>query len=131
MVRTLFVSTCVLAFASSVGLAAFSAQARLACSDSSGLCVDGDGSWAPDARTTDKERGKQSKSNGGTLSLEIDGGRGSLFLNGRYAGTAPLDSVDVPSGKSDVQVRDGAEVLATGVLTVSAGASLSITVNHD
>ena len=44
--------------------------------------------------------------------------------------TAPISGVDLPSGKNDLQVRDGADVLATGLLDVPKGASVSITVRH-
>lgn len=109
-----------------------SAAAAFACDDDSGLCVDSGGaSWAPDKKTTSKERKKRSSKTAGSLSLTIDGGRGSVFLNGRYVGTAPVNDVEIPSGKNDLQVRDGADVLATGVLDVPKGASVSITVRHE
>jgi hypothetical protein len=109
-----------------------SAAAAFACDDDSGLCIDSGGaSWEPDKKTTSKDRKKRSSKTGGSLSLTIDGGRGSVFLNGRYVGTAPVSGVDLPSGKNDLQVRDGAEVLATGVLDVPKSASVSITVRHE
>jgi hypothetical protein len=108
-----------------------SAAAAFACEDASGLCIDSGGaSWEPDKTSTSKDRKKRSSKSAGSLSLTIDGGRGSVFVNGRYVGTAPVNGVDLPSGKNDLQVRDGADVLATGVLDVPKGASVSVTVRH-
>ena len=108
-----------------------SAAATFACDDESGLCVDSGGaSWEPDKKSTAKERKKRSSKSAGSLSVTIDGGRGSVFLNGRYVGTAPVSGVELPSGKNDLQVRDGADVLATGVLDAPKGASVSVTVRH-
>src|SRR5262245_25069469 len=111
----------VLALAAGVALGVASpgalAAAAFACEDPSGLCVDsGGGSWEPDKKSTSKDRKKRSSKSGGSLSVTIDGGRGSVFLNGRYVGTAPVNGVELPSGKNDLQVRDGADVLATGLL---------------
>lgn len=109
-----------------------SAAAAFACDDDSGLCVDsGDASWAADKSSTSKDRRKRSTKTAGSLSVTIDGGRGSVFLNGRFVGTAPISDVELPSGKNDLHVRDGETVLANGLLTVSKGASVSITVRHD
>jgi len=109
-----------------------SAASAFACEDESGLCIDSGGAgWEPDKKSTSKDRKKRSTKSPGTLSLTIDGGRGSVFLNGRYVGTAPVSGVEVPAGKNDLQVRDGADVLATGLLEVPKGASVSVTVRHD
>lgn len=100
-----------------VGPPANANAATLACDE--GLCIEsGGGSFVADAKATSKQRRSRSKKNSGTLSLTIEDGRGSVFINGRYAGTAPLSSVSVPAGKNDIQVRDGAEVLTAGVLTM-------------
>ena len=131
MARSLLVFGLVLGLSAGATLAHTStAAAMFACDDESRLCAEG-GSWAADKRTTAKDRKKQSSSSPGSVSLEIEGGRGSLFVNGRYAGTAPLDGIEVPSGPNDIQVRDGAQVLATGMLTVPKGGSVSLTVRHD
>ncbi|MCA9650528.1 MAG: hypothetical protein H6712_17465 [Myxococcales bacterium] len=109
-----------------------SAAATLGCDDDSGLCVDsGDAKWAADKQSTSKDRKKRSTKTAGTLSVTIDGGRGSVFLNGRFVGTAPVSGVSVPSGKNDLHVRDGEDVLANGTLTVGKGTSVSVTVRHD
>lgn len=107
------------------------AAAAFACEDASNLCLDGSGAkWEADKRSSSKDRKKRTTKSAGTLSLTVDGGRGSLFLNGRYAGTAPLEGIEIPAGKNDIQVRDGAEVLATGLMTVPKGGSLVATVRH-
>jgi hypothetical protein len=67
---------------------------------------------------------------GSSLSMQVDGGRGSLFVNGRYAGTAPLSSIPIPAGPNDIQVRDGAAVISSGVLWVPKSAAISVTVRH-
>ncbi len=108
------------------------AASALACEDSSNLCLDAaDGAkWEAGKQATVKDRKKRSEKAPGTLSMTVEGGRGSLFVNGRYAGTAPLSSIDVASGRNDIQVRDGSTVLASGVLTVPKGGSLDVTVRH-
>lgn len=125
-----------LALAAGVALGAASsgaaAASTLACDDASGLCVDSGGaSWEPDKKSSSKDRKKRSSKSPGTLAVTIDGGRGSVFVNGRYVGTAPVSGVEVPAGKNDLQIRDGANVLATGLLEVPKGASVSVTVRHD
>lgn len=126
-------ATLTLAIGLGLGLAvpnAASAVTALACDDDSGLCVDSGGAkWQAEKSSSSKDRKKRSTKNAGTISMEVTGGRGSLFVNGRYAGTAPLSGAIVPSGKNDIQVRDGAKVLAQGLLTVPGGADVSITVN--
>jgi hypothetical protein len=108
------------------------AAAAFQCEDNSNLCLEPtDGAnWEPDASSTIENRRKRSKANAGTISMTIEGGRGSLFVNGRYAGTAPLDSVEILAGKNDIQVRDGEYVLTKGLLTVPGGASVTVTVRH-
>lgn len=102
------------------------------CSDDSNLCFEQiKGSrWFYKAKTNSKMRKKRSPKNPGALSLTIEGGRGSVFLNGRYLGTAPLEDVEVPSGPNDLQVRDGTEVLTWGILTVPKGQTVVAVVNH-
>lgn len=106
--------------------------AAFACADPSNLCLSpgGGAKWEAGATTNAKDKKKRSEKAPGSLSLSIEGGRGSLFVNGRYAGTAPLNGISVPSGRNDVQVRDGGTVLSSGVITVPKGGSLSVTVRH-
>jgi hypothetical protein len=105
--------------------------AAFECTHESNFCLDpaNGAAFESDARSSSNDRGKRRKG-GETLSISIEGGRGSVFINGRYAGTAPLDGVALPSGKNDIQIRDGAEVLAQGLLTVPKGGRLSATVRH-
>lgn len=106
--------------------------AAASCDDESGLCVDSGGASFTDGKqSTSKDRKKRSKKTGGTLSVNIDGGRGSVFVNGRFVGTAPVSGVEIPSGKNDIHVRDGASVLANGLLDVPKSADVSVTVRHD
>ncbi|HET6582568.1 MAG TPA: hypothetical protein VFG69_03955 [Nannocystaceae bacterium] len=105
--------------------------AMLACEDVSNLCVDSGGAvWKADKSVSPDEKKKRIEKAGSTLSLTVDGGRASVFVNGRYAGTAPLSSIPMPAGPNDVQVRDGATVISTGVLWVPKSASVSVTVRH-
>jgi len=106
--------------------------AVFACDDESGLCVDSGGaSFTADKKTSKKNRKKRSTKSAGSLSLTIDNGRGSVFINGRYIGTAPISGVEIPSGRNDLQVRDGAAVLASGELNVPKNADVSLTVRHE
>lgn len=103
-----------------------------ACSDPSGLCL-GDAKGAkfePDASLSSKQMKAKRKGPACKVSVEIDGGRGSVFVNGRYVGTAPVADLSLLPGKHDIQVRDGQRILAEGVLTVPKGGSLQITVRH-
>ena len=111
------------------------ARAAAPCADSSGLCVnDGAGvRWKADASLTGAALRKENKKRKGaaaSLDLAVDGGRGTVFIDGRFAGVAPLDNYYLEPGAHDLQVRDGNRVLAEGVLTVPAGTDVSITVNH-
>lgn len=106
------------------------AELEFECADEGNLCVESGGNWASGSRTSSKDRRKQSKKTAGTLTVRIEGGRGSIFINGRYAGTAPLEGVEIPSGKNDLQIRDGSEVLATGVLTVPKQSDVIAVVRH-
>lgn len=105
--------------------------AQAACSDPSGLCMEPvkGGKWEPDGSLSAKQL-KAKRKGTGSLSLKVDDGRGSVFIDGRYVGTAPLDSLSLGAGKHDLQVRDGAKILAEGVLTVPKGANVRVNVRH-
>lgn len=117
MLRTLTLATLVTVSAMLV------APAEASACDS-GLCVeDRKGlDWFPDASLTaaqiKKEAKKNRKRKASTLYLEIEDGRGSLFIDGRWAGVAPVRGFEIKPGRHDLQVRDGDTVLAEGVLTV-------------
>jgi hypothetical protein len=121
-----------LAFGLGTGVASESVEAAMvACEDVSNLCVDSGGAkYIGDTTVAAKDKKKRIEKAGSSLSMTVDGGRGSLFVNGRYAGTAPLSSIPIPAGPNDIQVRDGATVISTGVLWVPKGASVGVTVRH-
>jgi hypothetical protein len=114
-------------------LLAATPAAAASCSDPSGVCL-GDAKGAkfePDASMSAKAMKAKRKGPSCKVSFEIDGGRGSVFVDGRYAGTAPLQGFSMLPGKHDIQVRDGQEILAEGVLTVPKGGTIQVTVKHD
>ena len=115
-----------------IALAVPAPAAAAACNAASGLCLgEAKGAkWEPDASLSSKQMKAKRKGPPCRVDFEIDGGRGSVFVDGRYLGTAPLTSVSMTPGKHDVQVRDGQRVLAEGVLTVPKGGTLDITVRH-
>ena len=87
--------------------------------------------WQPGAKTNKKEqkyRASRGRRSPGTVSISIAAGRGSVFVNDRFAGTAPVEGYGVPAGKNDIQVRDGSMVLAEGVLTVPKNGTITMTV---
>lgn len=92
---------------------------------SNGVCVD-NGKWEPDQVSTSKDRQKRRK-NAAKLDLTISSGRGSAFVNGRYVGTAPLSGVKIASGPNDIEIRNGSEVLARGLLWVKPDETASMT----
>lgn len=105
--------------------------AQAACSDPSGLCMEPvkGGKWEPDGSLSAKQL-KAKRKGTGNLSVKVDDGRGSVFVDGRYVGTAPLGDLSLGAGKHDLQVRDGAKILAEGVLTVPKGATVKVNVRH-
>lgn len=113
-------------------LALAPAPAHAACNDASGVCLgEAKGAkWEADASLSAKQIKAKRKGPSCKVAFEIDGGRGSVFVDGRYAGTAPNTSLTLTPGKHDVQVRDGQKILAEGVLTVPKGGSLQVTVRH-
>jgi hypothetical protein len=114
-----------------VSLAPIDAQA---CDDPSGVCVDDEkAKWSGDATLSKKNRTKQWKRNRRRkpvpVTVTIEGGRGSAFVDGRYV--APGESHELKPGKYDVHVRDGDRVLAQGVLTVPRKSDgVTVTVVH-
>lgn len=101
------------------------------CEEDLCLADGGNGKWKPDTRMSKKEKRKYRRRRGETssLSLDVEGGRGTVFLDGRFLGVAPLSSVEIKPGPHDLQVRDGENVLAQGVLVASKkGGDLEATV---
>lgn len=120
------------AAALALALATPAAQAAAACTEASGVCLIGSGAkWEADASLTAKQIKAKRKGAACKVSFEIDGGRGSVFIDGRYAATAPNSTLSLTPGKHDIQVRDGQKILAEGVLTVPKGGSLVVTIRHD
>lgn len=78
------------------------------------------GEWL-DGKTLDaKARKKDAKTNRKRgdveLSVTFAGERGSVFVDGRYL--APGATREIKPGKHELEVRDGDEVIALGVLVV-------------
>ncbi len=119
------------AFALTALLAAPS-PAHADCSDASGLCMEAlkGAKWEPDGSMSAKALKAKRKGAPGKLSVTIEDGRGSIFLDGRYVGTAPLSDLTLGAGKHDLQVRDGEKILAEGVLTVPKAGNVKVTVRH-
>jgi len=136
MVRPGFSLRCALAVCIGLVLATSPTEtveaSSLACMEPGNFCLEPleGANWQPGSKPTRKDHKRRGKGQAGTLFLTIDNGRGSVFINGRYAGTAPLDGTPIPSGKNHVQVRDGMIVLSDGLLTVPRGGVLRATVNH-
>jgi hypothetical protein len=130
----MFLRTYALAAAAALVLALAAPSARAAadaCNDASGVCVAGGaGKWEADASLSAKQIKAKRKGASCKVSFAIDGGRGSVFVDGRYAGTAPNTSMSLTPGKHDIQIRDGQKILAEGVLTVPKGGALQVTVRH-
>ncbi|MCB9755668.1 MAG: hypothetical protein H6713_37535 [Myxococcales bacterium] len=106
-----------------------------ACEDESRLCVDtANAKWEPDKTMSQsalkRERKKNKSKPTSNLHLTIEGGRASVFLDGRYVDTAPLKSYEIEAGKHDIQVRDGDIILAEGVLRIPSKTDVRITVVH-
>jgi hypothetical protein len=83
----------------------------------------GQDDWKPDARLNRKQRQKDAKANRKrkdvTLDVDVVGGRGSVFIDGRYlAASGPHDRRTVKPGKHEIEVRDGERIIAVGVLTI-------------
>ena len=108
------------------------------CTAPSGVCVrSGEGvGWKAGEKLSNKQRAKEARKNRKrspvVFYLTITGGRGSVFIDGEWVGSAPIEALELKPGKHDVQVRDGANVLAAGVLVVpkNPGANVEVEVQH-
>lgn len=95
----------------------------------------GQADWKPDARLSRKQRQKDAKANRKrsdvTLDVDVAGGRGSVFIDGRYlAGSGPHEHRAVKPGKHEIEVRDGERIIAVGVLTVARSVDAVTLVVH-
>jgi len=89
--------------------------------DEQGVCVEGAG-WASGQTLDDKARAREAtrnrKGKHATLTVELGGGRASVFLDGVWVAPAPINYVPLKPGKHDLEIRDGQRVLARGVLEI-------------
>jgi hypothetical protein len=89
------------------------------------VCIYGTdkGLWKPDARLSRKQRSSEKKKHRKyadvTLRVVIEGGRGSVFVDGRYlASEGPHSERALDPGKHELEVRNGETVVAVGVLSI-------------
>jgi hypothetical protein len=84
-------------------------------------CVLGAG-WSTEEQLDDAERKREAKRNrkrkAAQLTVQVNGGRGSVFVDGVFVAIAPALYVPIKPGKHDIEVRDGERVRARGVLTI-------------
>jgi len=95
---------------------------REACKQEETLCILQGASGAKyeeHAVTSDKDLVLRGKGNPGEVEFVMEMAHASLFVNGRYAGTSPIEEpVPIPAGKNDIHIRSGRELVTKGVLTV-------------
>lgn len=107
-----------------------------ACDPDASLCVEsGTAEWTADeqlsAKNLRRDARKNRKRKPKPVSVSIEGGRGSVFIDGRWAGEAPVSDYELKPGRHDVQVRDGETVLSEGILKISRKSdAIDITVRH-
>ena len=105
------------------------------------VCVyatgDGAGTWTEDATLSRKARqteaSRNKKRRDVALSVQVVGGRGSVFVDGRYLPTSgPYTQLEIKPGKHEIEVRDGEEQIVVGVVKISNKASsLALVVHSD
>lgn len=100
-----------------IALASTPASAAEVCNQN--VCVSG-AAWTNGEQLDNKAREREAKRKGkeATLTIEITGGRGSVFVDGVWIAVAPISYVPIKPGKHDIEIRDGKQVLARGVLEV-------------
>jgi hypothetical protein len=97
----------------------------------------GAGTWKPGEHLNRKRRQKEAKTNRKrkdvALNVELDGGRGSVFVDGRYLATqGPHAQRNVKPGRHEIEVRDAGQVITVGVLVISPkAASVALVVHSD
>lgn len=95
------------------------------------------GTWKPDAHLSNKQRKAEAKRNRKrkpvTLRVQVEGGRGSVFVDGRYLATeGPHAERELVPGKHEIEVRDGDTVVCVGVLTIPRKATeLTVVVDRE
>lgn len=105
------------------------------------VCVyasgDGAGTWKPGAHLKRGKRKKEAKANRKrkdvALNVVLEGGRGSVFVDGRYLATSGAHAQrGVKPGRHEIEVRDAGQVITVGVLMVSRkAASVALVVHTD
>jgi hypothetical protein len=104
-----------------LGLTASPNAAALAEECGPRACVSGAG-WMVDEQLDDATRKKEAKKHrkrkDAQLTVQINGGRGSVFVDGVWIAPAPALYVPIKPGKHDLEVRDGPEVRVRGVLDI-------------
>jgi hypothetical protein len=101
------------------------------------VCVYGGGSWKPGEHMSRKKRQKDAKANRKrkdvALNVELEDGRGSVFVDGRYLATTGAHTQrGVKPGKHEIEVRDGGQVITVGVVVISKKAkSVALVVHAD
>ena len=102
-----------------IALSSTPASAAEVCDQN--VCVSG-AAWSSGQQLDDGAREREAKRNrkgkDATLTVEIIGGRGSVFVDGVWIAIAPINYVPIKPGKHDLEIRDGKQVLARGVLEV-------------
>ncbi len=69
------------------------------------------------AKARAKEAKKQRKAKEVGVRVELEGGRGSVFIDGRYLASGD-EGRAVKPGKHELEVRDGERVIALGVIQI-------------
>lgn len=86
--------------------------------DGSGEAV---GTWAEgktlNRKARAKEAKKQRKRKDVQVRVELEGGRASAFIDGRYLATGG-EGLPLKPGMHELEVRDGERVIALGVITI-------------
>lgn len=117
--------------AAALAVLAAPSPAAAACDDPNNICVEpAAAKWEPDKSLSSKQLKAKRKGASGTLSVKIEEGRGSVFIDGRFAGVAPVNGIELGPGKHDVQVRDGGKILVEGTLNIPKGANVKATVKY-
>jgi hypothetical protein len=107
---------------------------RDACKQEEALCILQGASGAKydeHAVTSEKDLALRGKGNPGEVEFDMEMAHASLFVNGRYAGTAPIEQpIPIPAGKNDIHIRAGRELVTKGVLTVPADQPMRVKVRR-
>ncbi|PRQ06883.1 hypothetical protein [Enhygromyxa salina] len=95
----------------------------------------GAGTWKSGERLSRGKRKKEEKANRKrkdvTLNVVVEGGRGSVFVDGRYLATEGQHAQrGVKPGRHEIEIRDADQVITFGVLVVSRKADAVALVVH-